>query len=111
MPEVRHVDLSVSEFPVCDFCSSPDPLWLESCEDFDVYTAILVDNTAEIGTSTGAWASCQVCHALVRERKWHTLERRAIDAICAKHPDFPRSRVAEGVQTMHGRFRQHRLPG
>lgn len=110
MTDIRHVDLSISEYPVCDFCSSPNPLWLESCEDFDVYTAIMTDNTAEIGTSKGDWAACQVCHYLVRDQKWHTLERRAIDAIAARHPEFSRSKVREGVQTMHGRFREHRRP-
>jgi len=111
MPEVRHVDLSVSEFPVCDFCSDTEPRYLESAEDFDVYRAIDAQGVPEVGTSTGSWAACETCHQLVRARKWHTLERRATDAIMRKHPDFPRSKVAEGVQTMHGLFREHRLPG
>lgn len=110
MVDIRHVDLSIADYPVCDFCSSPEPRYIESAEDFDVYFAIDAQGKPEIGTSTGGWSSCEPCHQLVRAQKWHTLERRAIDAIAAKHPEFSRTQVREGVRTMHAKFQQHRTP-
>lgn len=110
MVDIRKVDLSIADYPVCDFCSSPEPRYVESAQDFDVYFAIDEQGKPEVGVSRGGWASCAACHELVRARKWYALERRAIDAIAAKHPEFSRSRVQEGVRTMHAKFQQHRSP-
>jgi len=109
MPEV---EMRVSESPVCDFCSSDEPRHDEPCADVETDRGNLpMFGGPYVANSIGAWASCETCHQLIAAGKWHTLERRATDAMCAKHPGFPRSRIAEGVQHMHATFRANRLTG
>lgn len=111
MPEERHVEMRVSESPVCDFCSSEEPRYQEPCADFETDRgSISTLGGPYVANSISAWASCEVCHQLIAQGKWHTLARRATDALCRKHPNAPRSYIAQGVEHMHNGFRQHRLP-
>lgn len=103
---VEHIEVRVAEGSVCDFCSSEDPLFVENAADFDTP----LEDPNITGHSEGGWASCQACHDLVQGHRWHALERRAIDLLAGKHPDFPRSRVAAGVRHMHMQFRLHKSP-
>jgi hypothetical protein len=104
MPEVR-----VSDSPVCDFCSSPEPRYLEDCETFEAWAMGHPSlPPALIGRSEGAWSACMPCHEMIQARKWAALQRRAVDALCRKWPEMPRSRVQKGVELIHGQFRAHK---
>lgn len=99
MPEVR-----VSEAPVCDFCSSEEPRYLEDCEDFE---AKPFDVTFK-AMSRGAWAACATCHTMIQHRHWKLLKERAVAALLSKYPSLPKSRVQHGVELIHGQFRNHK---
>ena len=99
----RVIEVRVSESPVCDFCSDPDPRYLEDARTF---TATEIEG--ELYTrSTGAWAACAVCHRFVQSRDWKALEKRAVNQLQRKHPSIPRETIAAGVHTEHVRFRAH----
>lgn len=105
------VEVRVEEYPVCDFCSDIEPRYLEDCETFESYLwgeGMDPNKPEYIGKSLGAWAACEVCHRLIDARKWATLKRRAVDAMCRKHPEMPRNRVEKGVDIIHGTFRAHK---
>lgn len=92
----------------CDFCSAADAPHLEDSPDFEVTPA-----GSEIGESisTGGWASCNACHDLVVEHKWHALERRATDQMMQFYPELPRNRVQAAVRYLHDKFRHNQPPG
>lgn len=107
---MTEIEMRLSESPVCDFCSSDEPRHDEPCADFETDRGTLsLLGGPYVANSTGAWASCETCHQLITQNKWHTLARRAIDVYCRRHPGAPRSLIARGVEHMHGGFRQHRL--
>jgi len=101
-------EVRVAPHPVCDFCSSAEPRYLEDCETFEVVGLNDAGGMAYIGKSDNDWAACEVCHQLVQGKKWRQLERRAVDAIQRKYPTMPRNRVQHGVQLIHGAFRTHK---
>jgi hypothetical protein len=89
---------------LCDFCSEAQPRYMEDCETF---TAVLI-GAGLIGQSTGAWAACPTCHAMVQGRKWRHLQQRAVAAMLRKYPTMPKNRVQHGVELIHGMFRAHK---
>jgi len=98
------MEVRVSPFPCCDFCSDVEPRFLENCESFQ---ATLLDGTV-VGRSRGDWASCAMCHALVQARDWRALKRRAVDAMQRKYPNIPKKRLDYGVDLIHRQFRTHK---
>ena len=102
------VEVRVSDAPVCDFCSDAEPRYIEDCETFETWMIGPGLPPAFVGESQGGWSSCEPCHQLIAARKWHTLTRRATDAMVRKYPDMPRSRVQKGVEIIHGTFRAHK---
>jgi len=104
-------EVRVAEHPVCDFCSDLEPRYLEDCETYEAYLwspGMDPSKSEYIGHSEGAWAACEVCHQLVQARKWHQLERRAVEAMQRKHPDIPKNRIQKGVAIIHDTFRRHK---
>lgn len=77
------------EGPICDFCSSPDVQWTYPCRDHARKTehalAISVDQDGSLsvdemsidGFSSGNWAACPACHALIRRGDRDRLARRS----------------------------------
>lgn len=94
--------------PKCDFCSSAEPRYLESAEDFEVTPASAPEGRS---VSTGDWSSCPECHVLVSEHKWAALERRAVEAMVPLYPDIPKNRIRAAIRYLHDKFRKHQPPG
>jgi hypothetical protein len=86
----------------CDFCSSPDPPYLEEARPFTFRLTSDLD-----GRSESDWASCARCHELITDRNWIDLEARAVARMRRLHPDVPRASVEAGVHAIHVRFRAH----
>jgi len=101
---MAELEVRVSPYPVCDFCSEVEPRYLEDCETF---MALPLDPSWP-ARSRGAWASCVPCHTLILARKWKPLQQRAVDAMLRKYPKMPKSRVQHGVELIHAQFRNHR---
>lgn len=102
------VELRVGPGNVCDFCSDEEPHYIEDCETFEAWALGPGLEALPIGISEGGWSSCVPCHEMIKARKWHTLQRRAVDAMVRKYPDMPKNRVQHGVEIIHGAFRAHK---
>ena len=76
---------------VCDFCSAPGPTRIFDVPDFQMPD---VPNT----TSTGGWAACDACAALVDAGHRKALLARSIDNMA--FPKFSQKAIAE----LHTRF-------
>jgi hypothetical protein len=66
----------------CDFCQDDDPGWEVPARDF-----IVPDQPKT--ASSGAWAACDVCAALVRENEWDRLIARVDRSWRDRHPEMP----------------------
>jgi len=106
------IEMRLADYPVCDFCSSAEPRYDEPCRDMETDRG----NIASLGgryvaVSRGAWSSCEACHQLIASEKWHTLKRRALEASAARHPELPKSLLADGIEHMQLLFRRNRIAG
>lgn len=59
---------------VCDFCLASDPTWEYPATDMPVKGHPLIDE------STGEWAACDECHALIEAKKLGALVERCAQA-------------------------------
>lgn len=75
---------------VCDFCSAPGVTDGFDVTDFDL--------PGGLGRSTGGWAACDTCAALVRAGKRKELLERAIGSLAFAKFTKP------AIQDLHGRF-------
>jgi hypothetical protein len=83
---------------ICDFCSAPDPPYLERSPTFEVIG----------GVSEGDWASCEECHQLIAVRDWPALEKRGVKAMERKFPYAPPVVLEMSVKHLQTRFRANR---
>lgn len=78
---------------VCDFCSAPAPQHTFEVPDFD-----MTAGGVKVGTSTGGWAACDACAALVVAGKKRDLLERAVASI--SFAKFSRRAIGE----LHEKF-------
>lgn len=94
---------------VCDFCSSPDPVWTYPCRSFTLGVSN-ISGFAEQG-SAGAWAACYPCSRLIEEGEDEDLSLRAISNQSELSSLLPRETqlgLAADLRRIHDKFRQHR---
>lgn len=65
------LEARVFELGVCDFCDVTSPQHVIPTPDFSLPN--------DVGRSTGGWAACDICYALVNENKRAELLRRAVE--------------------------------
>jgi hypothetical protein len=82
---------------ICDFCSSPDPVWRGPAISFPVFEAK--------SASEGAWAACDTCAALINAGDRMGLARRSAETFSAKYSvPFDMTPFLE----LHAMFFEHR---
>jgi hypothetical protein len=91
--------------PVCDFCSTPDPIWRYPARTFLAY---LVPSIA--GESVGDWAACDTCHALIEVEDRRGLAQRSLDELISRHPEMREIAgvLYEELTALHWKFFEHR---
>lgn len=82
-----------AEHGVCDFCSEERAPHLIPVPSF-----VLFDDGHTQNTSTGAWAACDTCHALVQANERAKLLQRAVDHMA--HGKF----TAAAIAGLHTKF-------
>jgi len=92
--------------PRCDFCSSPEPLWLYAAKTF------AAPGTGFSGVSVGAWAACELCAELIEADDRDGLASRSLAQIAGRNPilrDPSLRRDAERqVVALQAAFFEHR---
>lgn len=90
------IDRMVSEggLGVCDFCTVPKPAAVFETPNFDMAPG--VPNTR----STGGWAACDICAALVRRGDRRQLLERAVAGSSSPHSQVVRAAISD----LHDRF-------
>lgn len=108
--------------PVCDFCSSPDVHWTYPCSDYankaEQATAVgfqrdgslAVESMVIDSFSSGGWACCNACHALIERGRRDKLARRSAKRLLRKNPDLPMSlsNATEHIRRLQDQFWSHR---
>jgi hypothetical protein len=92
----------------CDFCDREMPgVWRYPARDIRL----------AVGESTGDWAACEECHALLEKDDRRGLLERAL-AIMIRKPEIretlgrdARAVMRMGLEHIHGKFFEARLPG
>jgi len=109
------------EGPICDFCSVPDVHWTYPCRDHqgsETAEALTVGSDGKVsfekmvidGYSSGGWACCNACHALIergdRERLATRSAKRLIRKLKADQPwlVWSLSDATAHVRRIHDRF-------
>lgn len=93
----------VAELGVCDFCNETQPKHVIDVPDFDIPMGLDPGkNFKPFGNqiSTGGWAACDECHALIKTNRRPELLRRAIER--ASVGKFG----AAAIKELHHRFWQ-----
>jgi hypothetical protein len=101
------VEVRVSETPVCDFCSDPNPVRVFQASDF-----IMDKSTATLPAlgSRGGWTACEACGGFIDARNWERLRLRATDALSRKYQGIPgisRAMIKGIVDRAQKMFREH----
>lgn len=97
--------------PVCDFCSSPKPVYKFLTKDFEAW------QTDEfVGHSMGPWAACDPCGALVMAGDRAGLLEQSFTSLLYMHPEigflteYSKSEIKRRLKEVHDKFFKHRLP-
>ena len=110
MAEVR-----VSDKPVCDFCSSPEPRWLFRCRNY-VATDMLPNHGAlPPNESVGGWLACHKCAVYVQRNDWNGLARRVTadgginPTVAASIETLPVEFISDGLKRVWREFARNRV--
>ena len=87
-PSKQQVMQWTQEHGICDFCSDPNPQFIEMVPDFELVPGsgevrqLVLDATgAKLPTdSVGGWATCEPCHTMIKENRRTDLLQRAVKA-------------------------------
>ena len=92
------------EGEVCDFCSSPVVVRSFGCATF-TYQGLPMFG------STGEWAACAACGALVDQEKWDELAERSLQSLARYVQMTPAERAEHKqlIKRVHAQFRQERM--
>ncbi len=91
--------------PVCDFCSTPAPIWRYPARTFLAYLFPTI-----AGESVGDWAACDTCHALIEVEDRRGLAQRSLDELISKHPEMSEAAgvLYEELTALHRKFFEYR---
>jgi len=88
---------------ICDFCSTPSPVWRYPCESFDRPVGGLRRR------SVGDWLACDTCSTLIEANEPIELARRALGIFLAKYGRrLPPTVLRADIASVHGQFLAHR---
>lgn len=109
---------------VCDFCDSPDVQWVFPCRDHSsreerVEGLVIPENSSPFvsvaditAISTGDWAACPVCHALIVRGDRIRLARRSAKRIQRKYRErnviLPLGNLTEHIRRRQDAFWSNR---
>ena len=96
------------EAMVCDFCSSPDVVWMFPADTFTMFRSEGADHV-----SLDDWAACEICAHLIEQELWDDLTRHAYQSFQAVNPTpigspMVAALVMEAVRGNTTRFQKHR---
>jgi len=91
-------------FPICDFCSEPNPSRIFESPDF---LMDMPDVPHQPVGSRGAWMACSTCGTFIDNGEWERLAVRALDHMAKKYPDTPRRILFDIIKRSHDLFREH----
>lgn len=96
------VPVPVSEAVVvvgrCDFCYADWPAWVVPAGEFEVMPGHM---------SSGDWAACDGCAALINSNQWSALIRRAQQSWQIRHGEPMAPPVADGLPRLYRLLRKH----
>jgi hypothetical protein len=70
-----------SEKCICDFCNSTSPRWAYPASDFPIAITVPADGgEPHVAGSSGPWAACDTCAALIEENNYDALLVRSLEA-------------------------------
>lgn len=82
---------------VCDFCSSPDPVWRHYAKPFTIRLRYM-NKELNINMSED-WAACNICHFLIVNEEWDALLDRSLRTSEPEHKPF--------IEEVHQGFREN----
>jgi hypothetical protein len=102
---MAEIECKISDVPVCDFCSSKEPAWEYSAEDF-----LDGEDTGVVQKSVGGWLACDACANRIEKKDWRGLAERGMDTPAAQLLEMVAGReeaIAE-MMRFQAKFRDHR---
>ena len=106
---------------LCDLCSAPNPVYRYPARDFDSRTDVaaqpveLEGQTIEAGTpvtqfSTGDWAACEVCHAMIQRNYRAGLALRSLNFMLIEDPEMAERAddLYQMLMELHAKFFDNR---
>lgn len=82
----------------CDFCYVDHPAWVVPAAEFEVLPGHV---------STGDWAACDACAALIEQNRWSGLVRRAQEGWEERHLQPMPDGVAASLPRLYRLLRKH----
>jgi hypothetical protein len=104
---------------VCDFCASPDVHWSYPCRDHQrrvEHLNVVMGTAGELRTqpvdldafSSGGWAACNPCHALIERSDRVRLARRSAKRLIRSGAPIGLKAAIAHCRGIHDQFWSHR---
>jgi hypothetical protein len=83
---IREADSDAPTEILCDFCSSPDPIWVYR----GARQTMVIENDLQRyeASEDGGWLACAGCAGFIDRLDTRGLVNRVAKAMAAKHPEF-----------------------